>query len=125
MQSKLHVSIPAAFFIGFLLLANIITGLYAGLSIQRSAGFQLVYTLIFWAGLTWWFLDDSRNHGWNWLQSWGIFLYAAGWLIVPYYLFKTRGLKALLIVLLLIGLYFGTYATGAIFGGMAAVLLKR
>ncbi len=125
MQSKLHISIPTVFFIGFILLANIIMGLYAGFSMQRSAAFQLLYALIFWAALSWWFIDDSRNHGWKWLQSWGIFLYAAGWLVVPYYLFKTRGVKALLILLLLIGFYFGAYMIGGIWGGVISALLKR
>lgn len=125
MQSKIPVSIPTLFFVGFLLLANTALGLYGGLSLQRSASFQLIYTLIFWGALSWWFIEDSKKHGWEWLHGWGIFLYAAGWLIVPYYLFKTRGVKALLILFLFLGFYVGTQVVGLIVGAVLSALLKH
>jgi hypothetical protein len=125
MQSKLPVSIPALFFTVFISIANFVIGLYSGFSIQPSLAFQLVFILIFWAALSWWFLDDSKNHGLEWLHSWGIFLYAAGWLVVPYYLFKTRGAKALLIILALIALTLGSLVSGAVFGAVISALMKR
>lgn len=125
MQSKLHISVPTVFFVGFLFLANTVAGFYGGFSIQRSEAFLFVYTLIFWAALSWWFLDDSKNQGWEWLQSWGIFLYAAGWLIIPYYLLKTRGIKALLIILLLVGFYFGSQTLGWMAGAVLSALIKH
>lgn len=125
MRSKLRISLPAIFFVGFLFLANTIMGLYGGLSMQRSAAFQLIYALIFWAALSWWFLDDSKNHGWEWLHSWGIFLYAAGWLILPYYLFKTRGVKTLLTILFFVVLYFWTQILGLIVSAVFSVLVRH
>jgi hypothetical protein len=44
----------------------------------------------------------------------GMYLYIAWIFIVPYYLFKTRGWKAIYIIGLLAGIYFGAYAMGAI-----------
>ena len=124
MSSKLHISIPALFFFGFISLANLIAGLYAGFSIQPSACFQPIYALIVWTSLSWWVIDDSRKHGWEWLHSWGIFLYVVGWLIVPYYLFKTRGAKALLIIVLFVVLYLGTFIAGWMGGAAIAALLR-
>ncbi len=124
MQSKLPVSIPALFFIVLISIANFAMGLHYGFSIQRSPVLDLIYMLAFWAALSWWFIDDSKKHGWEWLQSWGIFLYAAGWLITPYYLFKTRGAKTLLIILFLAGLYFGTQLSGVMVGAFVSALLK-
>ncbi len=125
MQSKLHISIPAVFFLSFLFLANTIGGLYLGFSIQPSQAFRLVYFLIFWGALSWWFIGDSKDHGWVWLQSWGVFLYLAGWLVFPYYLFKTRGVKALLILLFLVGLYFGTQFFGFIAGKVISTVVNH
>ena len=124
MQVKPRISVPAIFLVIFMFLANIATGLHYGFSIQPSSAFSLIYTLGFLGGLSWWLIDDRQKNGLEWLHSWGNFLYFAGWLVVPFYLFKTRGTKALLTILLFLGLYFGTYIVGVIAGVFISALMK-
>lgn len=125
MRSRLPVSIPALFFAILVSTGNFAMGLHYGLAIQRSPAFDVVYSIAFWVILSWWFIFDSEIHGWKWLHSWGIFLYATGWLVVPYYLFRTRGVRALLIILFFVGLYFGTQLFGLVIGAFVSVLLKQ
>lgn len=124
MQAKPGISSPIFFLIIFILLANIATVLYYGLSIQPSPAFNFIYALGFLGVLSWWVVDDSQKYGSKWLHSLGIFLYAFGWITVPLYLFRTRGVKALLTILLFVGLYFGTYIVGLIFGVIISLLMK-
>ena len=42
----------------------------------------------------------------------GFFLYFAWPFIVPYYLFKTRGIRAILTILVFVGIYLATYLVG-------------
>lgn len=124
MQSRLHDSLPTLVFGIFILIANTAIGLHYGLSIQPSGAINLVYVLgIFW-GLSWWLINDSQKYGWKWNLDWGILLYVAGWLLVPFYLFKTRGTKAFLFILLFAGLYFGAHIVGIISGTVLSTLIK-
>ncbi|MEQ1924273.1 MAG: hypothetical protein ABL952_17370, partial [Pyrinomonadaceae bacterium] len=54
-------------------------------------------------GLIWlfwlWLREDSRNYGIAWVLDLGMFLFMAWPLILPYHLFKTRGLKAFIPIL--------------------------
>ena len=64
----------------------------------------------------WWFINDSKNHDIKWTNEYldiGMFLYAAWMFLVPYYLFKTRGWKkALLMIGVITGIFFGAYIMG-------------
>ena len=123
MQAKLLSSMPAFLLAIFIFIANLAMGLRDALSTQPSAFFNLVYVLgMFW-GLNWWLINDSQKQKWNWFFSWGNFLYLAAWILVPFYLFKTRGTKAFLILLLFIGLYFVAYVTGIVSGAILSALL--
>jgi hypothetical protein len=124
MQSKLHDSLPTLLLAMFILIANTAIGLHYGLSIQPSGALNLVYAMgIFW-GLSWWLINDSQKYEWKWYLDWGIFLYVVGWLLVPFYLFKTRGTKAFLILFLFITFYLGTLVGGLIYGSVISMLMR-
>jgi hypothetical protein len=44
----------------------------------------------------------------------GLFLYLAWPFVIPYYLFKTRGVKALITILSFAGIFMATYMIGAL-----------
>jgi len=52
----------------------------------------------------------------------GMFLYIAWIFIIPYYLFKTHGWKALYTIVLFIGVYFGAYIAGIIIHLITSIL---
>ena len=104
----------------YLMVANVANGLYTGLLIQPSPVFQLVSAIAFIWALGWWIIDDNKRYRLTWVQSYGVFLYVIGWLIIPIYLFRTRGSRAFLPILLFAGIYVATY----IFGIMIAVVIN-
>jgi hypothetical protein len=124
MQAKLRQSLPAFLLVLFVLIANLAIGLQYGLSIRSSELSNLVYFLgVFW-GLSWWLINDSQKYEWKWHLGWGNFLYLVGWLLVPLYLFKTRGAKAFLVILFFSGLYIGTYILGIVSGVIISMLRR-
>jgi hypothetical protein len=77
-----------------------------------------VFSLAFYWALSWWFINDSRKQGAPWADKYmdmGMYLYVAWIFIIPYYLFRTRGWKAIYIIGLSLGIYFGAYVMGVIF----------
>jgi hypothetical protein len=56
-----------------------------------------------------------------WVYDLGFFLCIAWPLIMPYYLFKTRGAKGLLVILAFIGAYVGAAILGITLSVMVAV----
>jgi hypothetical protein len=104
----------------YLMVANVANGLYAGLLIQPSHIFQLASVMAFLWALGWWIIDDNKRHGLTWVQSYGVFLYVIGWLIIPIYLFRTQGSKAFLPLFSFAGVYVATY----IFGIIIAVVIN-
>ena len=123
MQSKLLDAMPVLLLAIHIFIANVATGLQYGFSAQPSASSNLVYALgIFW-GLNWWLINDSQKYEWKWVFSWGNLVFLAGWILVPLYLFKTRGARAFLILFLFVALYFGAYLTGIVSGAILSALL--
>ena len=124
MKSKLLDAMPALLLAIYIFTANVATGLHYCFSTQPSAASNLVYALgIFW-GLNWWLINDSQRYDWKWVFSWGNLVFFAGWILVPLYLFKTRGARAFLILFLFIGLYFGAYITGIVAGAILSALFQ-
>jgi hypothetical protein len=91
-----------------------------GYSSARSGGNPTVqdvwHVLAFYWAVGWWFINDSRSKGIRWndgFMDMGMFLYIAWILIIPYYLFKSRGWKAIYPLVLIPGVYFGAHIIGA------------
>jgi len=116
MLSKLQISKPTIFLSTFLFITQFINGYGDAGSISSPIADYWYIFALYWA-LGWWFIADSRKHGNGWIGGhldMGMLLFA-GWIfIIPYYLFKTRGLKALYTLGLLLGMTIGAYLEGAI-----------
>ena len=118
MQSKFRFSLPVIFLFLCFLLTNVASGVYTGLAIQPSSAFQF-FSLIgqLWA-LGWWMTDDNKKFGLPWVSNLEILLYSLNWIVIPVYLFRTRGWKAFLILGGFIVLYIWFYFLGVIIGAI-------
>jgi hypothetical protein len=121
-QPHFRFSLATLALLVYLMLANVANGLYTGLLIQPSPVFQLASAMAFIWALGWWIIDDNKRYGLTWVQSYGVFLYVIGWMIIPIYLFRTRGSKAFLPLLLFAGIYLATYVFGIIIAVVINVL---
>src|SRR4030095_6468675 len=117
MRSKLQISMPSLLFGGFLSIAQFVNGFTNARTDGNLEITNYWYALAFYWALGWWFINDSRKHGNAWTDKYldmGMFLYI-GWIIlVPYYLFKIHGRKALYTIGLFLGASFGAYVAGVI-----------
>lgn len=76
--------------------------LYATHELAPPAVFEFLSPFAFLGFLSWWLMEDSRRNAIRWPMDMGMFLQAAWLLIVPYHLFKTRGIRAIVYALLLL-----------------------
>ena len=108
-----RVSSPAALLYLFLILMQVITGVYLARETELPPAFTLLYPLgLLWA-VGWWLREDSRQRGVGWVFDMGLFLYIAWPVVMPYYLLKSRGAKGLLVMLAFAGAYVGALLAGA------------
>lgn len=105
-------SIPLILLVLCLLLMQIANGAYAAQGLEPSGSFVILCYLSILGLIGYWLDKDSRNYGVKWVYDLGFFLYFAWPFIVPYYLFKTRGIRAILTILIFVGIYLATYLVG-------------
>lgn len=99
----------------FIVLSQIAFGIYAAKDIEPSGSFTFLYYIILICLIGYWLQKDSRKYHISWVFDMGFFLYLAWPLIMPYYLFKTRGpKKGGSIILGFIGVYLGAYFVGGL-----------
>lgn len=69
--------------------------MYAGLGIEHLPIYEVLgWVASYWI-VSWWLTKDSKRTGTTWPLDLGYFLFAGWFLILPYHLFRTRGVKAL------------------------------
>ena len=87
--------------------------------------FNYWYVLATYWAMGWWFINDSRNHDIKWVSKYmdmGMLLYATWIFLIPYYLFKTREWKrALLMIGVILGIFFGAYIMGVVIYSIASI----
>jgi hypothetical protein len=93
----------------FFLIANVGAALYAVHGLQPSGGFIFLTYVGFGLGVAWWIHTDSRRLGIRELIDQGWFVYLGWPVVLPYYLFRTRGGRGALTLLGLVSLYLLTY----------------
>jgi hypothetical protein len=103
----------------FMLLAEAAGVIFSATATEPPAGFELLRGLGYLYVVGYWLQVDSRRYGFKWVYCRGILLYLAGVIIVPYYLFKTRGARAFLTL----GIFASMYAVSLLVGALAAALL--
>ncbi len=96
-----------------LLFIQIANTFYAAHGVEPSLGFGMIYTLgLLWI-VVWWVKNDNKQYKIGLVYDFGLFLYFAWFIVVPYYLFRTRGLKAFITLFSFMGIYLVTYLIGA------------
>ena len=98
----------------FFLLANVGNCVYAAFGMQPSGGFMLLYYAgAFWAIAAWIIADARRlsvplpfDMGWLTFFAWPV--------VLPYHVFRTRGVKGFLTLAGFVGLFLSTYLVGVI-----------
>jgi hypothetical protein len=109
-----QIASPTVLLYTFLIVTQIAQGFYLGSQIEPPPGFTLGYRLAFLWIIGWWLLRDSRKRGVALVFDTGFFLSIAWPVIMPYYLFKSRGAKGLLIILGFLGAYIGAQLVGVV-----------
>lgn len=110
---------PTALLYIFLTFTQIVAGIYLTSGLEPPALFSFAFSLgIVWL-VGWWLRTDSRKREFRLVYDLGLFLYIAWPIVLPYYLFKTRGIRGLLVILGFVGVYIG----GAVVGMMLYLFL--
>ena len=96
--------------IGLIIFTQLVGAFYAVYDTIPPDGFVLLsYLALFWL-IGDWFSKDSKKYPVEWAYDMGFFLYIFWPILIPYYLFATRGFTSALSITLGYGsLYFGTY----------------
>lgn len=77
--------------------------LYEVWAVPLPAVVEILYPIAFLGFVGWWFAEDCRRTGVRWPLDMGMFVYVAWMFILPYYLFKTRGVKGFAGILAFVG----------------------
>jgi hypothetical protein len=111
---RFQILSPTTLLFIFIFISQLIFGFYLSSRIEPPLVYGLLYRFGFIWILYWWLHWDGRKPELTRVLDLGLFLFA-GWLIVmPYYLFKTRGERALIPIAAFIGVYFGAMIVGAL-----------
>ena len=113
-------SIPVIFMVLLILVTNIWISLFSVFDRTMSPAFNLLYFIAFTWVLGWWLKEDNQKYKEKWIYELGILIYAVWVIVIPIYLFKTRGVKAFLTIFAFIGLYLGTFVIGLV----ASIFIK-
>lgn len=107
---KNKISFKVLFIYLFMAFIQIVHGFYAIYDNSPPALFKILgHVGIFWL-IGDWFMKDSKKNKVEWAFDMGFFLYLLWPIIIPYYLYKTRGFKtASIYTLNFIGIYSGSY----------------
>ncbi len=113
-EHKSVILMPVIFMVVLILIANIWISLFTIFDRTMSPAFNLLYFIAFTWALGWWLKEDNQKYKEKWIYELGILTYAVWVIVIPIYLFKTRGLKAFLTIFAFIGLYLGTFIIGLV-----------
>ena len=99
---------------------NFVTGFEASARVEFSPIFTLFFALAPGLGFSWWMQRDNRLPELRGVLDVGYAVLLAWYLFVPYYLLRTRGVRALLIIGGFVGAYFCATFAG-LFAGFLLV----
>ena len=89
-------------------------GIYYALGLEPSASLEFLYTGAFICGVVWWLKADAQRSGLNQFYCPGLMVGYGWFVIIPYHLLKTRGLRGLIPLLALIGSLLAAYLCAGI-----------
>jgi len=91
-------------------------GLYSGLGLEESLSFYLLTKFGWLWAIGWWLTDDLRGRRDPWLYCPGLILQTTWPFVLPYYLLKTRGRKALIPIASLVVVSIAASLIGIVIG---------
>ncbi|MBI5962025.1 MAG: hypothetical protein HY863_00995 [Chloroflexi bacterium] len=115
-----RISTPIVFMVLLILITNFCVALFSVYERPLSPAFDLLYFIAFAWVLGWWLKEDSQKYKEKWIYELGILIYAVWMIVIPIYLFKTRGLWAFVTIFAFIGFYIGTFIIGLV----ASIFIK-
>jgi hypothetical protein len=84
-------------------------GIYDAGGLEPSAAFEFLHTFAFLCGSVWWLKSEARRYAVKPVYCLGL-LVGVGWIIiVPYHLFKTRGIRGLIPLGALLGSFLAAH----------------
>jgi hypothetical protein len=93
-KKRLYYRCLPIIIIGFVIFFQSVQGVYAANDMTPPGAFEfLSYLGLFWL-VGDWFSRDSKEYKVKWAYDMGFFLYVAWPILIPWYLFKTRGLSS-------------------------------
>jgi hypothetical protein len=95
---------------------NFAAGLLATQGQELSAGLQFIGFLVTGWAFGWWLRRDNRLLSLHGVQDVGYAACVAWMFLLPYYLLKTRGVKALLTIGVFVTVYFAALGAGIVAG---------
>jgi hypothetical protein len=99
-------SLPMLVLIGILVfIYQFGIGIYYALGLEPLPSLEFLYQAALLCGVVWWLRADTRRYAVKQVYCLGL-LVRVGWIIlIPYHLFKTRGLRGLIPLVALIGIF--------------------
>jgi hypothetical protein len=94
--------------------------LYSFFGVNPSESFGLIFTFALTWLMVWWLKEDNKLRGRTSEFDMGFIVYLLWPIIIPLYLFKTRGIKAFFSLFKITLMILGT----VIFGNILAVVVK-
>jgi hypothetical protein len=88
----------------YFVIVGIATGLYGAFDMEPTAGFHMAGRLASLFAISAWFADYARRHRIAQPMDMGLFLYLAGFVLVPYYVVRAEGWRRGLGTLLMLGI---------------------
>lgn len=116
---------PIFFLCLFLLISQICNSIFYANGIEPSVRFQTIFNFGFYLVIAVWLKNDYQKYKESWLMDSGLFVFLFWFLILPLHLFKTRGIKAILTILIFLGIYLSTYLTSLIFYQLAILFRNQ
>lgn len=97
----------------FFCISQISRGVYLAYGIEPPPAYELLHFVgIIWI-FGWWLRQDLTKHKVEWPIDLGLFLQIAWPVVVPYYLFRTRGVRAIVLIIIFAAIYFVPLVVGA------------
>jgi hypothetical protein len=84
-------------------------GIYNARGLEPLPAFEFLYAAAFLCGVVWWLKAEARRYAVKPVYCLGL-LVGIGWMImIPYHLFKTRGVRGLIPLLALMGSFLAAH----------------
>jgi|SRR5712692_7095170 len=97
----------------FVSISQVSRGIYLACGVEPPGAYELVHFVgIIWI-FGWWLRQDLAKHKVRWPLDLGMFLQIAWPAVLPYYLFRTRGVRAFILIAIFIAIYLTPLVIGA------------